>query len=43
MDVSTRLRRELRLDKPLTQILFEGESLDIVSMRRLRERALGHG
>jgi hypothetical protein len=25
------------------QIVFEGESLDIVSMRRLRELALGHG
>jgi hypothetical protein len=41
MDVSDYLRRESREGKPITQIVFDGERLDVMSVRRLRERALG--
>ena len=41
MNVSDYLRRESREGKPLTQIIFEGERLDVMSVRRLRDRALG--
>jgi small GTP-binding protein len=41
MDVSDHLRRESRAGESLTQIVFEGERLDVMSVRRLRERALG--
>jgi hypothetical protein len=41
MDVSDYLRRESREGKPITQIIFDGERLDVMSVRRLRERALG--
>ena len=41
MDVSDYLRRETGgAQTPLTQIAFEGERLDVMSVRRLRERAL---
>jgi hypothetical protein len=43
MDVSDYLRRESRAGKPITQIIFDGERLDVMSVRRLRERALGRG
>jgi small GTP-binding protein len=41
MDVSDHLRRESRAGESLTQIVFEGERLDVMSVRRLRDRALG--
>lgn len=41
MDVSDYLRRESREGKPITRIVFDGERLDVMSVRRLRERALG--
>ena len=41
MDVSNYLRRESRGGKTPTQIVFDGERLDVLSVRRLRDRALG--
>jgi small GTP-binding protein len=41
MDVSDHLRRESREGESLTRIVFEGERLDVMSVRRLRDRALG--
>jgi hypothetical protein len=41
MDVSDCLRRETRADQPITQIKFDGERLDVMSVRRLRDQALG--
>jgi len=43
MDVSDYLRRESREGKPLTQIVFQGERLDAMSVRRMRDRALAEG
>ena len=40
MDVSDYLRREFREGKTPTQIIFQGERLDAMSVRRMRERAL---
>jgi hypothetical protein len=42
MDVSDYIRRETGgVETPLTKIIFDGERLDVMSIRRLRERALG--
>jgi hypothetical protein len=41
MDVSDYLRCDSRTVPYPTQIVFEGERLDVMSVRRLRERALG--
>ncbi|HEX7501486.1 MAG TPA: DUF4365 domain-containing protein, partial [Polyangia bacterium] len=41
MDVSDYLSRDSRTAPYPTQIVFEGERLDVMSVRRLRERALG--
>jgi hypothetical protein len=40
MDVSDYLRRETREGKPPTQIILEGERLDALAVRRLRDKAL---
>jgi Domain of unknown function (DUF4365) len=42
MDVSATLKRESRHgQKPVTQIVFEGERLDALSVRRWRDKVLG--
>jgi hypothetical protein len=40
MDVSDYLRRESRPDRPVTQIKFDGERLDVMAVRRYRDRVL---
>jgi hypothetical protein len=40
MDVSARLRRENAGGKSVRQIVFKGERLDVMSVRRWRERVL---
>jgi hypothetical protein len=40
MDVSSYLKREGANGKPLTQVVFEGERLDVMSVRRRGEMAL---
>jgi hypothetical protein len=40
MDVSACLKREIARGKPVRQIVFEGEPLDVMSVRRWRQRAL---
>jgi Domain of unknown function (DUF4365) len=41
MDVSTWLKRSTAGDKEVTQIIFEGERFDALSVRRWRDRVLG--
>jgi len=44
MEISSYLRRESdNGKKPVKQIVFEGERLDVMSVRRWREKALGQG
>ena len=48
-DLAERLRKDgLKREsdngkKPVKQIVFEGERFDVMSVRRLREKALGQG
>ena len=43
MDVSAYLKRESAGGKAVKQIAFAGERFDVMSVRRWRDKALGHG
>ena len=43
MDVSAYLKRMSAGGKPVTQIVFQGERFDVMSVRRWRDKALNEG